>query len=76
MKPTMVITNNKAFWALDVGKLSRKKRKGARPTTKRYQDKSGKARFCGTKRLKESQILVSKTNQLLYLCWFRIVAKF
>lgn len=58
VKPTMIITNNKAFWALDAGKLSRSRRKGATPTTKRYRDGKGRARFSGTPRLKESQNLV------------------
>ena len=59
IKPTMVMTNNKAYWALalDLGKLKRRIRKTARPTTKKYKDSKGRNRFVGTSRLKASQSL-------------------
>lgn len=58
MKPTMVITNNRAFQALDLGPVPRGKRRRAKTTTKRYVDGQGKARFVGTSSLKKSQTLV------------------
>ena len=57
MKPTMVVTNNPAFGALDMGPVpSGLKRRSIR-TTRRYQDGNGKARYVGTKSLKKSQKL-------------------
>ena len=57
VKPTMILTNNKVFWVLNPGKLRRRKRKGAKPTTRRYKNSQGKDRFAGTSRLKSSQNL-------------------
>ena len=63
----MILTNSMA-----AAKLLRKRKKhmrlqtGMTPTTKRYRDKRGKLRFCGTPRLKKSQTLV-----ILWMCgWF------
>ena len=68
VKPTMIITNNKTFWALNPGKLSRSKRRGTKPTTRRYRDSNGKPRFSGTSRLKESQTLdVNLSNHFMVL---------
>ena len=67
VKPTMIITNNEVMGGLSRGKLRRCKRKGAKPTTKRYRDGEGKARFCGTASLKESQIL---GTALLQVCLY------
>lgn len=57
VKPTMIITNNETFWALDRGKLCKAQRRGTTQTTRRYLDSAGRTRFAGTKRLKESQNL-------------------
>lgn len=58
MKPTMVVSNSSSFCSLDKGPVSKRKRRTAIPTTKRYTSGDGRARFCGTHRLKKSQILV------------------
>ena len=70
MKPTMVVSNNSAFFSLDTGPVSKRKRRTAIPTTKRYKAGDGRARFCGTQRLKRSQILVGDAviNFLLSPC--------
>lgn len=57
MKPTMVLGNNPAFGALDLGPVPRGRKKRAKTTTRRYKDKNGKMRYCGTSSLKQSQKL-------------------
>lgn len=66
VKPTMILSNNKIFWALKAGRLSRRKRSRAKPTTKRYRDSSGRLRFCGTPKLKTSQKLGWVVFLLIY----------
>lgn len=59
-KPTMLLTNNPAAQNLLKHKVKKNKRarKVKSTTTKRYRDKYGRMRFCGTPQLKRSQILV------------------
>ena len=57
MKRTMVLSNNSAFCTLDKGPVSKRKRRTARSTTKRYTAGDGKVRFVGTAQLKKSQSL-------------------
>ena len=57
MKPTMVVTNQRVLADLDLGPLSKHRKKTARATTKSYKDGRGKTRFSGTSRLKASQKL-------------------
>lgn len=59
MKRTQVITNNKTFVRLFTEAVAPQK-EDCLPTTKRYVDKDGKTRFCGTSALKESQNLDDK----------------
>ena len=59
MKRTQVITNNKTFVRLFTEAVA-PQREDCVPTTKRYVDKDGKTRFCGTSALKESQNLDDK----------------
>lgn len=57
MKPTMVLTNSHIFAALNLGSVSKQKRRGAKQTTRRYIDSKGRKRYCGTRSLKASQSL-------------------
>ena len=57
MKRSMVITNNRVFCSFDKGSVSKRLRRTATPTTKRYKGADGKNRFVGTVRLKKSQTL-------------------
>ena len=64
MKPTMIISNTSFFGELDKGPVSKQRKRRAKTTTKRYQDKGGRVRFCGTPALKSSQRLVYNTSML------------
>ena len=57
MKPTMIITNQEALGALDLGPVPKSRKRRAKQTTKRYVDGKGRVRFVGTKSLKTSQSL-------------------
>ena len=52
------------FGELDKGPVSKQRKRRAKTPTKRYQDKGGRVRFCGTPALKSSQRLVYNTSML------------
>ena len=57
MKRTMILTNHPALGRLR-GKSGRALRRSTlKRTTKRYRDRQGRSRFCGTRMLKQSQNL-------------------
>lgn len=59
MKRTLILSNHIGVAKLTLGKLVKRLRRAARPTTKRYINRDGKPAYQGTKRLKASQPLSS-----------------
>ena len=59
MKRTLILSNHVGVAKLTLGKLVKRLRRAARPTTKRYINRDGKPAYQGTKRLKASQPLSS-----------------
>lgn len=57
-KRTWLWSCSRRIEALDKGPMSREEKLSAKPTTTRYQDKSGKTRFKGNSGLKPSQSFV------------------
>lgn len=72
MKPTQLITNHSVFGKLDLGPVAKLKKRGAKGTTTRYRDRSGKPRFSGNKTLKTSQKLCSNVCQVPKLVSFSL----
>jgi len=64
MKPTMIITNSPEFGELNLGPVGKSRKRRAKKTTNRYEDKAGKVRFNGNKTLKTSQTLCLRTGKI------------